>query len=356
MEFLYAPLPYRVVFAAGALSRVADETRLIGKRALVLSTPEQRVDAERVLGLLGDTGVGIFDRATMHVPVNIVDEAMEFARSVEADCTVAIGGGSTTGLAKAMSLRADLPSLVIPTTYAGSEVTTIWGMTENGVKTTGKDRRVLPRTVLYDPDLTFSLPVAMSVASGLNAIAHCMEGLYAVDGNPIVSLMAEEGVRVLASCLPKIQADPKDAAAREQALYGCWLAGSVLGASSVALHHKLCHTLGGAFDMPHAQTHTAVLPHAIAYNAPAAPEAMARASRALGGAEPADALFRLAQGLGAEMALKKLGMPGDGIKHAADLATRNPYPNPRPITAAGIEALLERAYNGLPPQSFAEAA
>src|SRR3546814_3464114 len=166
-----------------------------------------------------------------------------------------------------------LPSLVVPTTYAGSEVTPVWGLTENGVKTTGRDRKVLPKIVIYDPDLTLTLPVEMSVASGLNAIAHAMEGLYAADGNPVVALMAEESIRALALSLPIIRNDPGDLAARSEALYGCWLAGSVLGAASVALPHKLCHTLGGTFNMPHAQTHTAVLPHAIAYNAPAVPDA-----------------------------------------------------------------------------------
>lgn len=356
MRFIYEPLPYRIIFGSGAITQAADEVRRIGKRVLVLSTPEQRGDAQALAASLGDLAVGQFDKAVMHVPVATVEAAAAVARELAADCTIALGGGSTTGLAKALSLRFDLPSIAIPTTYAGSEVTTIWGLTENGVKTTGRDQRVLPRAVIYDPDLTLSLPADLSVASGLNAIAHCVEGLYAVDGNPIVSLMAEDGIRVLAKCLPVIKADPANKEARAEALYGCWLAGSVLGAASVALHHKLCHTLGGAFDMPHAQTHTAVLPHAVAYNAPAAPEAMERASRALGGRDPAMALYDLAKELGAEMALSRLGMPHEGIAKAADLATRNPYPNPRPITEEGIAALLERAYAGLPPESVVVAA
>lgn len=353
MRFIYEPLPYRIIFGAGSITQTGDEVRRIGKKALVLCTPEQRGDAERLTASLGELAVGIFDKAVMHVPVGTVASAVAFANSVEADCTVAIGGGTTTGLAKALSLRSALPSIAIPTTYAGSEVTTIWGLTEGGVKTTGRDLRVLPRAVIYDPDLTLSLPADMSVASGLNAIAHCMESLYAFDGNPIVSLMAEDGIRVLARCLPVIKANPTDKGARSDAFYGCWLAGTVLATTSVALHHKLCHTLGGAFDMPHAQTHTAVLPHAIAFNAPATPDAMERARRALGGKDPATALYDLAKGLGAEMALGKLGLPQDGISKVAELATLNPYPNPRPITQEGIAALLERAYAGLPPVNAA---
>src|SRR3546814_468493 len=285
----------------------------------------------------------------MHVPVSVVDEAASMASRLGADCTVAIGGGSTIGLAKGLSLRLDLPSLVVPTTYAGSEVTPVWGLTENGVKTTGRDRKVLPKIVIYDPDLTLTLPVEMSVASGLNAIAHAMEGLYAADGNPVVALMAEESIRALALSLPIIRNDPGDLAARSEALYGCWLAGSVLGAASVALHHKLCHTLGGTFNMPHAQTHTAVLPHAIAYNAPAVPDAMARASRALGGGEPSARLFELASSLGAEMSLAKLGMPRDGVAKAAKLAVAHPYPNPHPVdrkSAVERKSVYERVDNG----------
>ncbi|TAL04567.1 MAG: maleylacetate reductase [Rhodospirillaceae bacterium] len=349
MRFTYHPLPHRVIFGAGAISQVGEEVRRIGARALVLSTPEQRSDAEGLAAAIGGSAVGLFTEAVMHVPVATVDAAMAHARVLGADCTVAIGGGSTIGLAKALSLRLDLPSLAIPTTYAGSEVTPIWGLTEAGIKTTGRDSKVLPKAVIYDPDLTLSLPVGMSIASGLNAIAHAMEGLYAVDGNPIVSLMAEESIRALVHSLPIIKQDPANAEARSEALYGCWLAGSVLGAASVALHHKLCHTLGGAFDMPHAQTHTAVLPHAIAYNAPAVPEEMKRASRALGGGNPATRLYDLASGLGAEMSLARLGMPRDGVAKAARLAVANPYPNPRQITEEGIARLLDRALEGLPP-------
>lgn len=349
MQFTYQPLPNRVLFGAGTLALAGEEVVRIGRRALVLSTPEQREEGDRLRVRLGELAVGLFAEATMHVPVAVADAAAARAAELGADCTVAIGGGSTTGLAKALSLRHGLPSLVIPTTYAGSEVTPIWGLTEGGVKTTGRDPAVLPRTVLYDPDLTLSLPVAMSVASGLNAIAHCMEGLYAADGNPIISLMAEEGLRVLAAALPAIQADPHDRQARSDALYGCWLAGSVLAGASVALHHKLCHTLGGALDLPHAQTHTAVLPHAIAYNAPAAPEAMARAARALGRDDVPGALFDLARGLGAEMSLARLGMAADAIDRVAELATRNPYPNPRPVTVDGIRTLLAAALDGRRP-------
>jgi maleylacetate reductase len=222
---------------------------------------------------------------------------------------VAIGGGSTIGLGKAIALESGLPIIAVPTTYAGSEMTPIYGITEAGVKKTGRDLRVLPRTVLYDPELSQHLPVGMSVVSGINAIAHAAEGLYAQDGNPVMSLMAEEGIRALAQGLRGIHRAPADMAARSACLYGAWLCGSVLGHVGMSLHHKLCHTLGGSFNLPHAETHTVVLPHALAYNASAAPQAMARIAAALGAPDAATGMFDLARELGAPTALRDIGMP-----------------------------------------------
>jgi maleylacetate reductase len=241
------------------------------------------------------------------------------------------------------------PILAIPTTYAGSEMTPIYGITEAGVKKTGKDLRVLPRTVIYDAQLTLTLPVGLSMTSGLNALAHSAEGLYARDGNPIMALLAEEGIRALAQALPQVKADPSDIAARELAQYGAWLCGTVLGNVGMALHHKLCHTLGGSFNLPHAETHAVILPHAIAYNAAAVPQAMAALRRALGEDDAARALYELNLQLGAPTSLAALGMPADGIALAADLATQNAYWNPRAIEREAITALLARAHAGLPP-------
>ena len=268
LAFVYTSQPQRVVFGAGSLQHLAREIDALGaRRALVLCTPEQRQQAERVAELLGAQAAGIFDRAVMHVPIETAREARETARRLDADCAVAIGGGSTTGLGKAIALDSGLAVLAIPTTYAGSEMTPIYGLTEAGLKKTGKDARVLPRTVIYDPELSRSLPVALSVTSGINAIAHAAEGLYAQDSNPVMDLMAEEGIAAIARALPAIRRQPDDIEARADALYGAWLCGSVLGNVGMALHHKLCHTLGGSFNLPHAEVHTVVLPHAIAYNA-----------------------------------------------------------------------------------------
>jgi maleylacetate reductase len=351
-SFTYNGQPGRVVFGPGALSQLGREIEAMGaRRALVLSTPEQRASAEKVAGMLGARAAGIFDRAVMHVPIETAREARDVARQLDADCAVAVGGGSTTGLGKAIALDSGLPILAIPTTYAGSEMTPIYGITEGGMKKTGKDARVLPRTVIYDPELTLTLPVALSVTSGINAIAHAAEGLYAVDGNPVMDLMAEEGIRALGRALPAIRADAQDMEARGDALYGAWLCGIVLGNVGMALHHKLCHTLGGSFNLPHAETHTIVLPHALAYNAKAAPEAMRRTARALQARSAPQAVFDLARANGAPVALRDIGMQAADLDRACEIALQNQYPNPRPLERAALRQLLEDAWLGRRPSA-----
>jgi maleylacetate reductase len=353
LPFVYEALPSRVVFGVGSFEKLPEEIEKLGvTRALVLCTPEQHALGAEIAARLGARSAGVFDRAVMHVPLEVAEAARNAARRLHVDCCVAVGGGSTTGLAKAIALTSKLPILAIPTTYAGSEMTPIWGLTEGGVKKTGRDLRVLPKTVIYDPVLTTSLPVALSVTSGINAIAHCVEALYSRDANPIVSLIAEEGIRALAGGLPEVVKSPGDLDARSRALYGAWLGGVSLGAVGMALHHKLCHTLGGTFNLPHAETHTVVLPHAVAYNAAAAPEAMEHVARALGAssaARSAEALYNLAASLGAPVSLESLGLRREQLDQAADLAVQNPYYNPRPVTREGIRRLLENAFEGRRP-------
>ncbi|MBJ9731195.1 maleylacetate reductase [Burkholderia cenocepacia] len=352
MNFIYQARPARVIFGAGSLEHLEREVLELGaRRAIVLCTPEQRDLAERIIERLGARAAGLYDRATMHVPIEIARDAQAFARSCAADCAVAIGGGSTIGLGKAIALESSLPILAIPTTYAGSEMTPIYGLTEGGLKRTGNDARVLPKTVIYDPALTVTLPVELSVTSGLNAIAHAAEGLYANNANPVMSLVAEEGIRALARGLPGVRRDPADLDARGDALYGAWLCGMVLGNVGMALHHKLCHTLGGSFDLPHAPTHTVVLPHALAYNAAHAPDAMQRIARAIGTNDAARGLYALARDNGAPVSLKAIGMREADLDRAADLAAANPYWNPRPVERDGLRALLQDAFDGNLPGS-----
>lgn len=354
MEFIYQARPARVIFGAGSLQHLEREVLALGaQRAIVLCSPEQRDLAQRIVERLGARAAGLYDRATMHVPIEIARDAQAYAQSCDADCAIAIGGGSTIGLGKAIALESSLPILAIPTTYAGSEMTPIYGLTEGGVKRTGSDARVLPKTVIYDPELTVTLPVELSVTSGINAIAHAAEGLYAHDANPVMSLVAEEGIRALARGLPGVRRNAADIVSRGDALYGAWLCGMVLGNVGMALHHKLCHTLGGSFNLPHAQTHTIVLPHALAYNAAHAPDAMQRIARAIGTNDAARGLYALALDNGAPVSLKAIGMQEADLDRAADLAAANPYRNPRPIERDGLRALLQDAFDGSLPGSSA---
>jgi alcohol dehydrogenase class IV len=349
-SFVYTGHPARVIFGFGTRSRLADEARSLGlRRALVLSTPQQKDIAGEVAAALGDACAGTFDGAAMHTPVEVTETALAVVRDLGADGTVAIGGGSTTGLGKAIALRTDLPQIVLPTTYAGSEMTPILGETQGGRKTTQRSLKILPETVIYDVDLTMSLPAALSGTSGINAIAHAVEALYAEEANPVISLMAEDGIAALARSLPRIARDGSDRDARSDALYGAWLCGTCLGSVGMALHHKLCHVLGGSFDLPHAETHTIILPHAAAYNSPAARDAMRRAAKALGAMDAASALYDLAGAVGAKRALRDIGMPEDRIEKAADQAMANPYFNPRPLERNAIRDLIARAWAGEPP-------
>ena len=348
--FVFDEPAYRVIFGVGTLERLPEEVRKVGaSRALVVSTPAEIRFAEDAVRRLGPAAAGLFAGAVMHHPIEVVHAARQRAKEVDADCYVTIGGGTTTGTGKLIALETGRPVIAVPTTYAGSEMTPIYGMTEGGVKKTGRDRNVLPRTVIYDPALTVSLPPHVSGPSGMNAMAHCVEALYAHDGNPIVTLMAAEGMRALARSLPVVVREPENLYARSDALYGAWLAGMVLGQAAIGIHHKLCHTLGGTFNLPHAEVHTVVLPHATAYNRDFAPEAMRIAADALGAGDAAQGIYDLIGRIGAPRALKEIGMPADGLERAATLATKDQYPNPRPIEIGAIRELLQNAYEGRRP-------
>jgi maleylacetate reductase len=341
--------PGRVVFGQGTLATVADEIERLGARhALVLSTPAQQADAQRLADALGPRAAGVFGEAAMHTPVPVTLAGLAAFEACKADCVIALGGGSTIGLAKAISLRNGAPQIAIPTTYAGSEVTPVVEQTENGAKTTLKDMRILPKVVIYDPSLTLDLPVSLSVTSGLNAMAHAIEGMYAHDRNPVSTLQAVEGIRALRDALGVIVKSPRDAAARTNALYGSWLCGTVLGTLGMALHHKLCHTLGGSFNLPHSELHAILLPHTVAFNLHAAPAEL-RPLADLFGEDVGAGLQDFARSLGAPLALRDLGLEAAQLEAAAELAVTNPYWNPRPVERDALLAMLRRAWEGSRP-------
>jgi maleylacetate reductase len=346
-QFSYAALPMRVVFGPGSVGKLPAEVTSLGfRRVLVLCGPRQEQTAKLVALSLGDRTAGLLPEARMHVPAETAARACAVAAELSADACVAVGGGSSIGLGKVIAKELGLPLIAVPTTYAGSEMTPVWGRTTDGVKRTARDPRVLPVSVLYDPELTVSMPPSLSVTSGFNAIAHAVEGLYAPDASPIVSLMAEEGARALVSALPSVVADGRDLSARGEAQYGAWLCGAVLGATTMSLHHRLCHALGGTLDLPHAETHTVVLPHVLAFNAPFVPAAMAALGRAFGTGDPARYLWDLADSLDAPGSLCELGMSFTDIDRIADAVAATPHPNPRPATRDEVAALLRAAWEG----------
>lgn len=356
MRFAYDAIPSRVVFGAGSVALLAEEAdRLGAKRVLVVGTRGRVELLQRVTELLGGRCVGKFDEAVVHVPDAIAVGAREYSAARRADSIVAAGGGSAIGVAKAIALTSGIPIIGVPTTYSGSEMTPIWGLTQDGSKVTGRDARVQPRTVIYDPELTLRLPARVSATSGMNALAHCVEALYAPDANPLTSWMAEEGIRALSESLPAVVRAPHDIGARTSALYGAWLAGSALAAVQMGLHHKLCHTLGGSFGLPHAETHAVLLPYSAEYNADAASGAMSRVAGALGATDAPAALFHLGRHIGTPASLGEIGMLETDLDRAAELAVERPYQNPRPVTREGVLALLRKAFAGRPPISSSSA-
>ncbi|MGH7537721.1 MAG: maleylacetate reductase, partial [Gemmatimonadales bacterium] len=266
-----------------------------------------------------------------------------------ADGILAVGGGSAIGLAKAIAARAPRPVIAVPTTYSGSEMTAIWSTTDAGGKRTSRDRHVAPRAVLYEPALAVTLPPAVSAASGMNAVAHCVEALYAVEANPVASLLAEAGLRTLAQTLPRVVRQPADLQARADAFLGSHFAGRALDLTTMGLHHQLCHILGGTFGLPHALTHAIVLPHAVAFNGSAAKGALETVADALGNRPAWTGLDALNRALGITQTLADLGLRREDIDRAADLAAQRPYPNPRPVTRDGIRVVLEAAFTGAAP-------
>jgi maleylacetate reductase len=344
-RFTVTVAPVRVRFGDDALDVIAEEVARLGcQRALILTTAGRAGMADMFAQALGNHAAGVFTGARMHTPTDVTDAALNHLRATGADCLVAVGGGSTTGLGKALALRTDLPQIVVPTTYAGSEATAILGQTEAGQKTTITDARVQPEVIIYDPSLVATLPVALTVASGLNAMAHAAEALYARDRNPLSSALALQGLQAMISGLPLVVANPSDLTARSQTLYGAWLCGTVLGQVGMALHHKLAHVLGGSFDLPHAETHAILLPHTIGYNARAAEDDLAPLAAILG-AESGPGLHAFTGSLNAPVALRDLGLAEGDL----DRAAQNPYWNPRPVTRDGIRILLQAAWAGDPP-------
>jgi maleylacetate reductase len=351
LSFQHDTLGQRVRFGSGqAAEALAAEVADGGwRRAMVIAAPAEADLAARITD--GLPVALVHDEVVMHVPVPVAERARDAAGAHEVDVLVSVGGGSTTGLAKAVALTTGLPIIAVPTTYAGSEATDVWGLTEESTKTTGVDARVLPRTIVYDASLMVSLPVGLSVASGLNALAHCVDSMWAPRTDPIDQALAAEGIRALDAGLPRIVADPADLEGREEALYGAYLSAVAFASAGSGLHHKICHVLGGRYDLPHAPTHAVVLPHVLALNGPAAPSADERIARAFGSGTALDGLQDLRARLDAPTALRDLGLEESQIPDAARaILPAVPPSNPADVSVEVLEGLLRRAWEGADPR------
>lgn len=335
----------RVVFGSGASSAIADEVSRLGFQRVLL-TGTARSLGSLPTPIAREIVAATFTEVVPHIPWDVAERARFAAIESGADCIVAVGGGSAIGVAKAVALQSGLPIIAVPTTYGGSEMTPIWGITRGGRKETGRDRRVRPVTVIYDAELTLDFPPHATACSGLNALAHCIEALYAPDANPMSSGAAMQGVLLLTDGLPRLAASSRDLEARGTALEGAWFAGFALGTVSMGLHHKLAHTLGGTFNLPHAETHAVLLPYTAAFNREAAASTMLGVADFLDAHDAPTALLDLARQIDAPLSLKDIGFRGEDIDRAANLAVEKQYPNPRPVTQEGIRELLEAALEG----------
>jgi maleylacetate reductase len=342
--------PGRVVFGVGALGSVPKEVAALGlRRVLLLHGRSGQGAAAQVRAALGEVVVGSVDEVRQHVPADLAADAATRARQLDADGVVTIGGGAATGLGKAVALETGVTVVAVPTTYAGSEMTPIYGITGDR-KRTGRDVRVLPRTVVYDPELTIGLSPSASAASGMNAMAQAVEARWASARDPVATLLAHEAIRVLAASLPRVVVHPDDLDVRSDALYGAFLAGSSLARVQTGLHHRLCHAVGGRHDLPHAATHAVLLPHLTAFNAAADPGTGAAIARSLGADDPAEGLDRLNRTLGNPRTLAELGLPRSALEEVAEaVATSAAGVAPRSATPAELLALLRRAFDGEAP-------
>lgn len=352
LSFAHETLGQRLLFGAGmaATNVAAEVARLGASRVMLIAAPFEQAIADTVMA---DVNIHVtYKDVVQHVPIEKAEDARRVATENDIDLLVSVGGGSTTGLAKAIALTTGIPIIAVATTYAGSEATNVWGLTEASRKTTGVDARVLPVTVIYDAELTYSLPVDLSVASGMNALAHCVDSLWAPRADPINRALAAEGIRALAAGLPLVAKNPTDAIGREQSLYGAYLAAVAFASAGSGMHHKICHVLGGTYNLPHAQTHATVLPYVLAFNAPFAPEADARMASAFGSATGLDGLNELRRVLNAPHALKDYGFTEADIPEAVSIALPFiPADNPRPVTTENLSELLHAAWAGSTLQS-----
>jgi maleylacetate reductase len=322
VDFQHDQAGVRVVFGAGSLSRLPEELDRLGVlSAAIVHSNSQAGRAAALERRLGPRAAGTIDGARQHVPLELAESARESVRALHADVLIALGGGSAIGVAKAVALTEELPIVAVPTTYSGSEMTSIYGVSSNGRKRTGLDENVRPRTVIYDSDLSRELPLAVTAASALNALAHCVDSIWAPGATPITTALAEQGARYLCEGLVAVLERPADREARDALLLGASLAGWAISVTGTALQHQLVHAIAGSLDLPQADTHAVLLPHVARIKAPGVPEAAARLAAALGSDDGLEAGIRsLTTRAGVATGLRQLGVHPHDLDTAFDAA------------------------------------
>jgi maleylacetate reductase len=352
MPFRFTSLPVDIIFDVDAIATLAVETERMGlSRILLVSMPDARstAEAERVASGIETRLAGHFRDAVVHVPVETLDACLAMHHRLAADGIIGIGGGSAIGLAKLVAGETGTPGIMVPTTYSGAEMTPFNAVTKDGVKTQRRSDAMMPKRVIYDVSLTLGLPLGISIASMMNAIAHSIEAAYAHDTNPVIQLIAEDSFRLGVPAMARLKDRPTDRQVRRDLLQASMMAGYALSSTSMALHHKLCHILGGAYDLPHAAVNAVVLPYAVAYNAPGATGVMARLSTALGTDDMAGHLQAMNSANGLPASLRELGLDESAIPTIVDTLLAQTFHNPVPLSKAAIASLLDDAFAGLPP-------
>ncbi|HET8852946.1 MAG TPA: iron-containing alcohol dehydrogenase [Ktedonobacteraceae bacterium] len=382
-EFRYTSYAQEIIFGPGSISRLDEAIeRYSWQRLMLCSTGSLRRDGTiaSIEKALGDRLVATHEHVQPHVPDFQVAEALTIASQNKIDALIGLGGGSPIGLAKAVSLALEeqrsgrparstsptdqplVPVIAIPTTYAGSEMTPVYGITQHtdglARKITVTDSKITPKLVIYDPLLTLNLPPTITASTGINALAHCIEALYSVTRNPLSTAAATSGTRHITSALPRCYATADDVEARAEMLIGAYLAGTALASVTMALHHGLCHVLGGTAGVPHGIANSIILPHAMRFNLDATASQLALAAQAMGISlagrsaeiaveEAIQRIYALIAQMNLPQHLREVGVQEADLPHLAQLAfqSRAVQNNPKPITdPAQLEALLRAAW------------
>jgi alcohol dehydrogenase class IV len=382
-EFRYTSTAQEIIFGAGSLAKLGDAVAVYGwKRLMLCTSPSLRKNGTvaRIESALGERLVAVFEDVSPHVQMAQVTQALKLADQCAIDAVIGLGGGSPIGMAKAVSMNLEakragievaqarypaeppaIPGIAIPTTYAGSEMTPTYGITQemndgSTRKVTTRDDKVTPKLVIYDPELTLDVPPSVTASSGINALAHCIEALYSIRRNPLSTAAALLGIRYISQSLLRCSQQGDDLEARTQMMIGANLGGQCLATVTMGVHHGTCHVLGGTANVPHGIANSIILPHAIRFNLDTVASLIAQAGEAMGivrdgksdgqvGEALAQAVYTLVGQMGLPQRLRDAGVPEELLPKLAEnmLKSKAVNENPKPVTSVEQAMSLLRA-------------